>query len=394
MCWRCRECWQPFLFPFFSFFWFTIIFPIIVPMSKKLSTSDRNSLRRFDKSDMFEVLAAFPQQIRRAVEIGTHAPYFQDKSPFRSLIFAGMGGSAIGGDLLRCCLQGYSVDTFSVAVSRGYGLPAGVSADTAVILSSYSGGTEETLATFDAARKKTKRLMCISTGGELAARAKKGNIPSVTTPAGMQPRCAVAYSLFPVLAALMTHDALGKKATTDLSKHIKETITLLEAKQKIYSHPSARVNPVFALAEQLCGVIPVVYSSPEMEAVNMRWRGQIQENAKTMAFGNIVPEMNHNEINGWMLPSGTAAPKNLFSVVMLRHDYEHARVKKRFDAMKPILKQRAKQTLEVNAEGASFLAQMMHLLYFGDWMSYWLALLNGQDPTTINDITALKKALS
>jgi glucose/mannose-6-phosphate isomerase len=363
-------------------------------MSKKLSTSDRHSLRRFDKSNMFDILAAFPQQIRRAVDIGKDAPYFQDKSAFRSLVFAGMGGSAIGGDLLRCCLQGYGVDSFSVSVSRSYNLPAGVDAQTAVILSSYSGTTEETLATFDAARKKTKRLMCISTGGELAARAKKSNIPSVTTPSGMQPRCAVAYSLFPILAALMEHDALGKKPTADLTKHIKETITLLEAKQKIYSHPSARSNPVFAIAEQLCGVVPVIYSSAELEAVNTRWRGQIQENAKTMAFGNIVPEMNHNEINGWMLPSGAASPKNLFSVVLLRHDFEHLRVKKRFDAMKPILKNRARQTLEIQAEGTSFLAQMMHLLYFGDWMSYWLALLNGQDPTTIDDITALKKALS
>jgi glucose/mannose-6-phosphate isomerase len=363
-------------------------------MTKKLSTSDRNSLRRFDKSNMFDILAGFPQQIRRGLEIGKHAPYFQDISPFKSLVFVGMGGSAIGGDLLRCTLQAYNVDTFSVAVSRSYSPPMGITADTAMIFSSYSGSTEETLSSFEAARKKTKRLMCISTGGDLSALAKKHSIPSITIPSGMQPRCAVAYSFFPMLSALLEHDALGKKAAAELSKGIKETIALMEEKAKIYSLPSARSNPAFSVAEDLCHTIPVIYSSPLMEGVNLRWRGQIQENAKHVAFGNIVPEMNHNEINGWLQPTGAATPKNLFTAILLRHTHEHERIALRFEAMKPILKARTKALIEIPAEGSSFLAQMFMLLYFGDWMSYWLALLNGLDPTTIDDITALKQAMS
>jgi glucose/mannose-6-phosphate isomerase len=363
-------------------------------MSKKLSTSDRNSLRRFDKSNMFDVLTAFPQQVRRGIEIGKQAPYFQDKTAFRSLVFCGMGGSAIGGDLLRCALHAYGVDTFSVTVNRSYALPAGVDAATAVVLSSYSGATEETLEAFEAARKKTKRLMCMSAGGELAARAKKYTIPSISIPNGLQPRCAVGYSFFPLLTALMERGALGKKAVTDLTKSTKELIVWLDEKMKVYSLPSGRSNPAFALAEDLSGSVPIFYSSSDIDAVTTRWRGQFQENTKSVAFGNVVPEMNHNEINGWALPTGVLTPKNVFSAVLLRHANEHPRVKLRFEAMKPILNKRTKQVMEVTAEGTSFLTQMFSLLYLGDWASYWMALLNGQDPTTIDDITALKTALA
>ncbi len=365
------------------------------PAKKQLlptsSSLPKSPLLKHDTSRMFDVLQGFPEQVRQGIAIGSKAPYFNDTTPFRALVFSGMGGSAIGGDLLRCCLAAHGVDEFSVNVSRGYELPSGVNADTAVVASSYSGATEETLAAFDAARKKTKRLLCISTGGELSTRAKKNNVPVIQIPSGLQPRCAVGLSFFPLLTTLLDHNAINKKSTAELRKAIRELLPLLDAKASIYAVPDAKKNPAFALAEKLHSTIPIFYSAPLLEAVNMRWRGQFQENAKHIAFGNIVPEMNHNEINGWTLP--TQFTKQC-SIVLLRHDGEHGRIATRFDAMKPILKKRTKQVIEVHAEGSSFLTQAFMLLYLGDWVSYWLALLGGQDPTTIDDILALKAHLS
>jgi glucose/mannose-6-phosphate isomerase len=158
-----------------------------------------------------------------------------------------------------------------------------------------------------------------------------------------------------------------------------------------YSRPDP-TNPCFALAQQLQGSIPVFYSKSLLEAVNLRWRGQIQENAKHVAFGNIVPEMNHNEINGWLMPSEMMKQ---FSMVFLRSSLMvHNRIDIRFAAMKNILEPKVKQIIELNAEGETLLEQMFMLLYMADWTSYWMAVLNGQDPTEIRDILALKDAMS
>jgi glucose/mannose-6-phosphate isomerase len=351
-----------------------------------------SAYQAIDQQAMFNVLVGFPEQVRHGIAIGAEAPYFTDTTPFRSLIFAGMGGSAIGGDLLRCALAAHGVDAFSVGVSRYYELPAGVDASTAVIASSYSGSTEETLAGFDAACAKTQRLLCISTGGELARRAAERSVPLIQIPSGMQPRCAVGYSLFPVLGTLVRNGTLGAK-TDELRRATEETLALLTVLAEQYAEPNAANNPAFRLAEQLQGSLPVFYSAPFMEAVNMRWRGQLQENANHLAFGHLVPEMNHNEINGWLLPNPITKH---CSIVLLREDAasEHPRVARRFAAMKPILEQRTKQVLEIHAPKAYFLAQMLALVYLADWTSYWLALLNGQDPTAIDDILALKAAMS
>lgn len=355
------------------------------------TTVEACSLLDFDRSNMFEVLKNFPNQVREAIAIGAQAPYFHDNSRFPMLVFSGMGGSAIAGDLLRCTLQSYGVDDFAVLVNRGYGLPSGVNGSTAFIASSYSGNTEETLAGYRAAQSKTKRLLCIATGGELKQRAEADNVPVITIPGGLQPRCAVGYSFFPVLMTLLVHNALGQSVSQALFQAIHTLPSFLDAKASEYSTPDSS-NPAYRLAEQLRGTIPVFYSSPQLEAVNLRWRGQIQENAKHLAFGNIIPEMNHNEVNSWVLPNDLL---ERFSLVFLElPQSSQPRMDIRFQATKNVLRGRSRNLLEIVAEGETLLEQMFALLYLADWTSYWLALMNDQDPTEIADILALKAAMT
>jgi glucose/mannose-6-phosphate isomerase len=352
---------------------------------------DACTLLDYDKENMYEVLKNFPKQVREGINIGSHAAYFQDSSRFRTLIFSGMGGSAIAGDLLRCTLQAYGVNDFMTIVNRGYSLPSGVDAQTAFIASSYSGNTEETLASYRAASTRTSRMLCIATGGELAERAKADNVPLITIPSGLQPRAAIGYSFFPILLTLSLHGAFSPDARASILHAVHQLPKALDKMSEEYSRPDP-TNPCFALAQQLQGSIPVFYSKSLLEAVNLRWRGQIQENAKHVAFGNIVPEMNHNEINGWLMPSEMMKQ---FSMVFLRSSLMvHNRIDIRFAAMKNILEPKVKQIIELNAEGETLLEQMFMLLYMADWTSYWMAVLNGQDPTEIRDILALKDAMS
>jgi glucose/mannose-6-phosphate isomerase len=353
-----------------------------------IPNAEASELLNFDKSTMFEVLKNFPNQVREALQIGIHAPYFRDEPRFNLLVFSGMGGSAIAGDLLRCTMQGYGVHEFATLVNRSYDLPAGTNAQTAFIASSYSGNTEETLNSYNAAHAVTKHLLCISTGGELTRRAERDGVPCIQIPPGLQPRCAVGYSFLPVLMTLLLRGTIAPEVRAALLGAVEKLPAFLDEKAAEYTQPSASINAAYALAERLKGTIPVFYSSPVMEAVNLRWRGQMQENAKHLAFGNIVPEMNHNEINGWLLPNDLTSR---FSAVFLRHKAnKHQRIKLRFDAMKDILEPKVYQLIELHAEGDSLLLEMFSLLYLADWTSYWLALMNEQDPSTIDDITALK----
>lgn len=343
-----------------------------------------------DKENMFDVLMNFPTQVREALALGEQAPFFAS-SAIKNIVVLGMGGSAIGGDIVRSYVAATAPQAVPIYVSRGYTLPPGIDENTGVVVSSYSGDTEETLSAFDAARKKTKNFLVITTGGKLGTKATKLQLPTITPPAGLQPRCALGYSFFPLLTTLLRHNVAGKKGYATMNKAMHELLPLLEEKAAVYSKPTPK-NPAFALAKKLQGTVPVLYSSSDiLDTVNVRWRGQLHENAKNLAFGNLVPEMNHNEINSWSYPAAVRAQT---SVLLLRDIAEHARVAVRFEAMKTLIGKKAKHLVELRGEGEHLLTRMFSLIYMGDWASYYLALLNGVDPTAIPLITELKKRLS
>jgi glucose/mannose-6-phosphate isomerase len=343
------------------------------------------NIQRFDQYDMFSLLRNFPEQIEDAVRIGKQSKVPFKKTSITSLVLTGLGGSAIGGDLLRSYVQDELKIPF--IVNRNYSLPEFVDKNSLVFVSSYSGNTEETISAHTEARKRKAKVICITSNGETAKMAQKFKQPLITIPRGFPPRTALGYSFFPLLEVLSKLGLVRKK-----NKEIHETINLLKKKSALYSAVNGK-NPAVDLAKQLYTKCPVVYSAADkFDIVNLRWRGQIAENAKSLAFGHVVPEMNHNELVGWKVLRRMMEED--FAVVLLRDDYDHERIKVRLDITKSIVEEYASRVIEVKSEGKSLLARMFSLIYLGDWMSYYLAILNGIDPTPVRVIDYLKGELS
>lgn len=352
-------------------------------------------LRRFDKHDMFSVLAGFPSHIEEGLSIGMGLSQLPAMESVRDIAFLGMGGSAIGGDLLRTYMAGIGATERGFVVSRHYDLPAGMRAKTLAIISSYSGNTEETLEAFGKAKKITKNFLCISAGGEVAQRAKKQKLPLVQLPSGFQPRAALGYSFFALLGAMMKAGAFSKKHHTLTTKALEETIATAQKLSHEFQSDDRANNRAFAVAERLKNKAVAEYSSPVFEAVNLRWRGQIQENAKHIAFGGIIPEMNHNEINGWEYPKlGASTLGNKIATILLRDSGDHPRTQHRFDMLRELAGENMGDVIEVQADGAYLLTRMVASIMLADWTSYYLALLHHTDPTEIELILKLKAKLS
>jgi len=342
------------------------------------------TVQRYDKSNMRKLLVDFPRQIEDAVRIGKSAKLPFKGAAIRNIVVTGLGGSAIGGDLLRS----YAADQLDVPfiVNRHYVLPEFVDANSLVIVSSYSGGTEETIAAHLDAKKRGARVVCISSGGETQRLAKKFKQPFLKIPKGYPPRTALGYSFFPSLLVLSALKLIPKN-----DKDIKETVDLLRRKGKEYASLE-KENGAMQIARQLYTKLPVIYSPADrFDTVNTRWRGQLAENAKVLAFGHVIPAMNHNEIVGWRVLQRHMSD---MTVVFLRDRDEHPRIRERMRITKEIVGEFAHKIVEAQSEGKSLLARMFSLIYLGDWTSYYLALLNGIDPTPVRIIDYLKWELS
>jgi glucose/mannose-6-phosphate isomerase len=352
----------------------------------------KNPASATDVSNMHDVLYRFPDQVKEAVAIGESAPVWRQQATSNRYAFFGLGGSAIGADLLRSYAAATpGCDHLNISVHRGYNAPGWIDADTNAVCSSYSGETEETLSAFDEVRKKTMRTLCITTGGTLGKRAVTYGLPIVNIPPGYQPRCALAYSFFPLLTIMGRYGAFDAKAVRLNNKGVREILAHTEEVRDLYASAAAK-NPALQIAKKLVGTYPVVYSaSDRLDAVNLRWRGQIQENAKQVAFGNLLPEMNHNEINGWQFPKGKT---KAFSVILLRDQDDHKRTQIRFDALKDIIKGSVADVTTLEGKGATLLGRMFSLIYLGDWVSWHLASLNKVDPSPVPVIQQLKAKLA
>lgn len=334
---------------------------------------------------MYDWIRDFPSQIEHAVQIGKSAPLKLNVRGIKNIVLTGLGGSAIGGDLLRS----YLAEELDVPfiINRHYVLPEFVDNNTVVVVSSYSGNTEETTAAHRDAAKRKARVFCITTNGETAQIAKKFRHPVIEIPGGYSPRAALGYSFFPMLVAFSRLGLIKSK-----SKEIRETVDLLRAKSAIFSNPGLPDNAPMQLAKQLHGKLPIIYAPNEhLDAVAVRWRGQVCENAKQLAFGHLLPEMNHNELVGWK--NATHLMKQMH-VIFLKDKGTHKRVAMRENITKQIVSPFADRATEVWSEGKSLLARMFYLIHFGDWVSFYLAILNNEDPTPVKVIDYLKNELA
>ncbi len=342
-------------------------------------------ISRIDRSNMFSLLRDFPSQVREALIIGANADIRLRTTGIRHIVVCGLGGSAIGGDLLRSYLATDLRIPFSV--NRTYTLPKYVGPETLVIISSYSGNTEETNAAHREALKRKAKILCISSNGTTEKLAVRARSPFIKIPGGLPPRAALAYSFFPLLLALTRLGFIKSR-----QKEIKETLALLDAKAGQYTSSDQTTNPAYLLAERLKHRITICYSSTErFDTVNTRWRGQIAENGKSLAFGHVLPEMNHNELVGWKV---LEREMREMQVIFLRDKEDHPRVQMRMGITSEVLARYTDRVTEVWSEGDGLLARLFSLIYLGDWVSYYLAILHGEDPTPVAVIDYLKTSLA
>jgi len=341
-------------------------------------------IKKLDPKGMMNWIKDFPYQVENAVKIGISSSIKCNSKNVQNIILTGLGGSAIAGDLLRCYLSKELKIPF--IVNRHYQLPEFVSKNSLVIVSSYSGNTEETISAYKDAIKKKARILCISTGGKIEKMAQKQEHSCIKIPPGLSPRAALGYSFFPLLVVLSRIGLIKKK-----ENEIKETIKLLKEKSSILSNIESPENLSLKLAEKLIGKIPVIYSSLDLEAVNLRWRGQFAENAKQLAFGHVLPEMNHNELVGWKVLTDLMKQMH---VIFLLDKEDHKRIQIRESITKEILANYADGITEVHSTGKSPLARIFSLVYYGDWTSFYLAILNHEDPEPVKVIDYLKAKLA
>lgn len=350
-------------------------------------TPFQDLISTYDRQHLIKDISGFDEQLSAGIELGksfSTALNNLDTSRFSNVVISGMGGSAIGGELV----SNYLADRIAqpIVVNRGYGIPGFAGEQTLFIASSYSGNTEETLSACGLALDRKCRVITISTGGALNA--APGNfLNKIKLPPGLMPRAALGFSFTAILFSIM--NLLDDPLRREIDANLKETIQLIRSK-KAECHPDNTGNAAQEIAHALQGKIPVFYTATGFSAVGRRIRNQFNENAKCLAFSNSIPEMNHNEILGW------ANPVDLIQkmvAVFLRTPGETDRIAKRFEVTRNIVGKTV-PTLEIKAEGTNPLSQMFSLIYLGDWVSYYLALLNRTDPSPIDSIDYLKQALS
>ncbi len=346
-------------------------------------------LQAMDPAGMSDLLRNFPHQIRDGIQIGESFKLPSSfKGPIEKIVFIGMGGSAIGGDVIRSLAA--SDGPVPISVSRHYKLPPFVDAKTLCVFSSYSGNTEETLSAFREGRGKRLKAIVITSGGELAQKAKENAIPWIEIPKGFPPRAAVGYSVFPLLKVL------GKlKVVKWDAQGVEETLSVLESLERKKWDPDvpSRSNPAKQLAQALWGRWTVIYAGTELlDSAALRFRNQIEENAKAMASHHLIPEMNHNEILGWQFPEQVLSKT---TCVFLKDAEDHARIKLRIQITKDLLiKKHSVPVQEIESEGKSRLTRLFSVISLGDWVSFYLALLYRIDPTPVVVIEFLKKELA
>jgi glucose/mannose-6-phosphate isomerase len=353
-----------------------------------------------DKANMIELLEEFPQKMRDALRLGEEfsvpANFLTASTSnsvstsdftgnFKNIVVLGMGGSAIGGDLL----SDYLADEFAIyiVVIRGYDIPKFVNEDSLVFAVSYSGNTEETISTLKKCLDAKARVIALTSGGKFAALARENNFPVIKVPARIQPRAAISYLFFPILKAL---ERLGLIKERD--GEIEETYNILQELSREYGAKSPSENNLAKkVALRLYQHLPLVYGSEGLlEAVAMRWKTQINENSKWPCFWNVFPELDHNEIVGYEIENNI---NRQVKIIYLQDKEGLLRVEQRRKITRKIIEDKVTEFIVCPTKGKGKMARMFSLIYLGDLVSYYLAILNQADPSPVACIEDLKKEL-
>jgi glucose/mannose-6-phosphate isomerase len=324
---------------------------------------------------MDTLIKEFTNQLRSAIEIGNKFEFPKYKG-IKNIIVSGMGGSGIGGSLVYDWVK----NEFKVPfiVNKSYTLPSFANKNTLVVISSYSGNTEETLSVLNQAIAKECNILIISTGGQCVEIAKKYNLPCVIIPGGQSPRASIGYSFIQLIFALVQNRIINKKIFVKIDKSIKQIDKEEEKIQKIAK----------GIAEKIFNKIPIIYSSDAYEATAVRLKQQINENSKQYCWNNTIPEMNHNEIVGWRESIDKIA------VLIFRNEDDDFRVANRINISKITFAKFSDEIIEIQSKGKSNVERSIYLIHLGDWLSFYLSELRNFDPIEVDVIDDLKNKLN
>jgi glucose/mannose-6-phosphate isomerase len=348
-----------------------------------MSVSDPTR-RGIDTLGMFDATAALPEQVEAALAEGKTVEGLPDGEGVANIVVLGMGGSGIAGELLAAVGQQFL--PVPVVVAKGYDAPSFVDRSTLVFALSFSGDTEETLQAVDEAQTSGARIVAVCRGGQLAERAAEWGVPMVPVPHDVpQPRVGLGAMAIPPLVVL---ERMG------LFPGAEEWTTAAVAQlRRRRDQLIADANPAADLARHIGRSLPIVYGASALgEVAARRWKTQCNENAKVPAFANAVPELCHNEIAGWGQHGDLT--RQVFQLVLLRHDDEHPQESRRFDLVAGLMDEVVGAIHTVRAEGEGPLAQLLDLILFGDFVSLHLAAQEGIDPGPVDTLAAVKKAVA
>ena len=332
---------------------------------------------------MKKLVQNFPNQLREAIGIGeksqipaSPAGWSNPKSQIQNVVITGLGGSGIGGTIVSEIVSGECI--VPILVNKDYFLPAFVDQNTLVIVSSYSGNTEETLQAMEAALKAKAKIVCISSGGKISEMAKQNNCDLLTIPGGMPPRSCLGYSLTQLFFILHGAKLIGDS----FKKQLNDAIDLIVKEEQSIKSEATEI------ADFLYNKTPVIYAVDGYNGVATRFRQQVNENSKMLCWHHILPEMNHNELVGW-----AGGSENL-AVIILRNKTDYSRTQARIEISKDVFSKHTAHIRELWSKGNSQLEKSIYLIHLTDWASCYLADKNGVDPIEINVINQLKGSLA
>jgi glucose/mannose-6-phosphate isomerase len=325
---------------------------------------------------MEQLIANFPKQLEEAIEIGRTTKLNFNGKVFSNVVVSGLGGSGIGGTIVTEVVSDEA--TTPIIVNKDYFLPAFVNESTLVIISSYSGNTEETVNAMQQAIEKRATVVSITSGGKVIEIAQKNNLPYILIPGGMPPRSCLGYSLTQLFFILNAAGIISNR----FEKELEKSVALLNKEEERIKKLALRV------AKKLYKKTPIIYSATGFEGVSIRFRQQVNENAKMLCWHNVIPEMNHNELVGWV-------DKNKkLGVVIFRNASDYSRTQSRIENNKVVIAGCTSTIIELFSKGKSKLENSIYLIHLGDWISLYMAQLRGVDATEVNVIDKLKGALS
>ena len=351
----------------------------------KLSLDDLSLYPRVDPTGLRYRLRTFPLQCRAAWDESLTFDLPGDYNQAKRVLVVGMGGSAIGGDLLADLAS--LEDSPPIFVSRDYRIPRYVGEDTLVLACSYSGETEETLSGFRQALSQGARIVAVTGGGTLAAEAEKHHVPLFTVEYESEPRSALGYSFIVPTVLLMK---LG--LISDKTEDFQEAVEVLERLVPELAEDSpSRSNLAKDIALALLNRLIVIYGAGIFSGVARRWKTQFNENSKVWAFFELLPEAHHNSVVGYSLP---VEVRDHAFALLLRPGLLHARMYPRYQVTQELLKKESIPQRAVEGRGESALSQMLSTILLGDYISYFLALLQGENPSPVAAIGYIKERLA